>query len=273
MTMKATEGQMTFWDHLDALRAVIFKCLGLVALFSVLFFAYMRPIMDSVVLAPARPDFILYAWLERLGSVTGTVPDFVTGDFSVNIINIRLASQFFLHLSLSLWMGLVAAFPGLLYFLWGFVEPALLPAEKRGARRAFLLGTSMFYVGVAVGYFLVFPLTLRFLAGYELSPEIVNTLSLDSYMDNFLTLILVMGLVFELPLVAWLLGKAGIVSRSFFSSYRRHAIVALLILAAVITPSGDPFTLMVVFLPIYVLWEGSALLVPSSRTSKLIVSA
>ena len=123
----------------------------------------------------------------------------------------------------------------------------------------------MFFLGVATGYFLVFPLTLRFLADYQLSSLIPNQISLDSYMDNFMMLILVMGIVFELPLVAWLLGKAGIVSRGLFNRYRRHAVVALLVAAAVITPTGDPFTLMVVFLPLYLLWELSALTLPGKN--------
>ncbi len=114
----------------------------------------------------------------------------------------------------------------------------------------------------------MFPLTLRFLADYQLSALIPNQISLDSYMDNFMMLILVMGIVFELPLVAWMLGKAGIVSRGLFNRYRRHAVVALLVAAAVITPTGDPFTLMVVYLPLYLLWELSALTLPSERSFK-----
>ncbi len=120
----------------------------------------------------------------------------------------------------------------------------------------------MFYLGVGVGYFVVFPLALRFLATYSLSPGIESMVSLDSYMDNFFTLILVMGVVFELPLLAWLLGKMGFLTRGFFRKYRRHAIVILLIAAGLITPTGDPFTLFAVFIPIYALWEFSATLVP-----------
>ena len=119
----------------------------------------------------------------------------------------------------------------------------------------------MFFIGVAVGYFLVFPLTLRFLAGYQISTIIPNQISLDSYMGNFLTMIFIMGVVFELPLLSWILSNIGLLTRSFFKRYRRYAIVGLLVLSAVITPSGDPFTLMVVFLPIYMLYEISALFV------------
>ena len=127
----------------------------------------------------------------------------------------------------------------------------------------------MFFVGVAVGYFVVFPVTLRFLAEYKVSDMIPNQISLDSYMDNFLLLIFIMGLVFELPLVAWLLGKMGFLHREFFARYRRHAIVALLALAAFITPTGDPFTLTIVFLPLYLLYEMSAYFVsPTPQESE-----
>ena len=119
----------------------------------------------------------------------------------------------------------------------------------------------MFDIGLAVGYFVVFPVTLRFLADYQVSAMIPNQISLDSYMDTFLMLLFVMGLVFEMPLVAWVLSKIGLLTRGFFRRYRRHAVVVLLILAAVITPTGDPFTLMIVFIPLYLLYELSALIV------------
>ena len=124
----------------------------------------------------------------------------------------------------------------------------------------------MFYLGVTVGYFLVFPLAVRFLSTYQLSENIRPIVSLDSYMDNFFTLLLMMGAVFELPLLAWVLGKMGMLTRGFFSTYRRHAVVVLLIIAALITPTGDPFTLFIVFIPIYTLWEASARLVPLSSS-------
>ena len=127
--------------------------------------------------------------------------------------------------------------------------------ERRSVAAAFVCGTVLFFAGCIVGYGLVFPFTFRFLTEYQLSTTIENRISLDSYMGNFLMMIFVMGLVFELPLLTWLLSRLGLVSRSLLCRYRRHAIVALLVLSAVITPSGDPFTLMVVFLPIYLLYE------------------
>ena len=181
----------------------------------------------------------------------------------MELINIQLASQFFIHISTSFWLALVFSCPIILYLLWGFISPALYSTERRSVQAAFVAGNLMFFLGVAVGYFIVFPVTLRFLAEYQVSASVPNQISLDSYMDNFLMMIFVMGLVFELPLLAWLLGKLGLVTRDMFRSYRRHAIVVLLVLAALITPTGDPFTLMVVFLPLYLLWEIGAMVVPS----------
>jgi len=146
-------------------------------------------------------------------------------------------------------------FPYLTFEIWRFVQPALFDNEKKSVGLAFAFGTFMFFLGCAVGYFLVFPFTFRFLTEYQLSPLITNQISLTSYMGNFLMLIFVMGIVFELPLLAWLLSKLGLVTKTFFRKYRKHAVVVLLVLSAVITPTGDPFTLMIVFLPLYLLYE------------------
>lgn len=260
--------EMDFWSHVEALRNVIVRAGIVVLALMVIFFAFMGDIFDSIILAPTRGDFILYRLFEKVTALSPLMPQFTTGDFEVHLINIQLASQFFIHMSTSFWLAVVFAFPVIIYLLWGFIAPALYDNEKRGIRQAFMLGNVMFFIGVAMGYFVVFPVTLRFLAEYQVSAQVPNQISLDSYMDNFMVLILVMGLVFELPLVSWLLGRLGVVSRTFFARYRRHAVALLLILAAIITPTGDPFTLMVVFLPIYALWEGSAFLVPRPRSEE-----
>lgn len=260
---------MGFWDHAEALRGVLLRVAGLLVVLTCVLFAVMPYIFDSVILAPCKSDFILYRWLAELPGST-LLPDSATDTHDIELINIRLASQFFIHMSTSFWLAVVLGFPFCVYLLWGFIAPGLYEEEKRGMRTAFIFGNMMFFLGVATGYFIVFPLTLRFLADYQLSALIPNQISLDSYMDNFLMLILVMGIVFELPLVTWLIGKTGFLSRAFFSRYRRHAIVALLIAAAAITPSGDPFTLMVVFLPLYLLWELSAFTVPHASQPEAI---
>ena len=201
----ATAEQMSFWDHLDALRAVLMRVLLVAGILAIGAFMAMPWIFDHVIMAPTSPDFPTYSLFDRIAALSGQS----AGTFSVDVVSIELASQIFVHFSASCWIALIVGFPIIIYLLWGFVAPALYPEEKRGIRRAFFFGNVMFYIGVAVGYFLVFPLAVRFLATYQLSAAIRPIVSLDSYMDNFFTLLLMMGAVFELPLLAWLLGKMG----------------------------------------------------------------
>lgn len=261
-----SHGEMTFWDHLDALRGTLLRIAAVVLVVGVGAFCAMPWIFDNVVMAPCHDDFPLYRLLDAITDVSPLGFD-ASGEFNLHLIAIELASQFYVHLSASCWVACIISFPIIIYLLWRFVSPGLYENEKRGIRRAFLFGNLMFYGGVAVGYYIVFPLALRFLATYNLSNTIVPMISLDSYMDNFFTLILMMGAIFELPLLAWMLGKMGVLTRNFFKKYRRHAIVVLLILAGLITPTGDPFTLFAVFIPVYLLWEMSARLVPAATES------
>lgn len=265
--------EMSFWDHLETLRWVLMRVIIVLVVLIIVGFAFIPDIFDKVVMAPIADDFFFYRFLNRLSAIAPIVPDTLSEPFHVDIINIKLASQFFMHITLSLWLALIVAFPYIMYEVWHFVCPALYDNERRKVRFTFVFGTVMFYVGCVVGYTVVFPLTLRFLYTYQISPEITNQLSLDSYMSNFLMLIFMMGLVFELPLVSMLLSRLGILDRSFFSKYRRHAIVACLVLAAVITPSADPFTLTAVFIPTYVLWELSAFLVKPASKDEEVQSA
>lgn len=257
--------EMSFWGHLDALRSVLWKASAVLVVCVIGFFSVMPDIFDSVILAPCRGDFVLYRLFEKVTQMFPSLPQFTTEGFHVELINIQLASQFFIHMSTSFWLALVFSCPVLLYLLWTFVKPALYANEVRGVKMAFCLGTVMFFLGVAVGYFIVFPVTLRFLAEYQVSALVPNQISLDSYMDTFVAMLFVMGLVFELPLVAWTLGAIGILHREWLRKYRRHAIVALLVLAAFITPTGDPFTLMVVFTPLYMLYELSIFFVKPKK--------
>lgn len=253
--------EMTFWDHLEALRWMLVRVFSALGIFIIGGFAFIPWIFEHVIMAPIDNQFFLYRWLAKMSEQVAIMPDDLTRPFHVSIINIRLSSQFFLHMSLSFWLALLITFPYLVYEVWKFICPALYENERKSMRFTFVFGTVMFFIGCVVGYSVVFPLTLRFLYNYQLSASISNQLSLDSYMDNFLMLVFMMGIVFELPLVSMLLGKVGILHRGFFSAYRRHAVVALLVVSAFITPSSDPFTLMAVFTPIYILWELSAFLV------------
>ncbi|MCH5169138.1 MAG: twin-arginine translocase subunit TatC [Prevotellaceae bacterium] len=252
---------MSFWDHLEVLRWALFRSACVLAAIMVGTFIAMPYIFDRFILAPTSNDFFTYRLINHIGGGLVTL----SSDFNVQIININVASQFMTHISTSISLAAVIAFPYFIWEIWKFIEPALFEDEIKHLRPAFLGGTIMFYIGCAIGYTLVFPFTFRFLVEYNLSPSITNQINLQSYIDNFTMLILVMGIVFEMPLLAWLLSLMGILRKSFLREYRRHAIVVLLISAAVITPSGDPFTLMLVFIPLYVLYELSILVVKDRR--------
>lgn len=253
--------ELTFWDHLEDLRHMLFRVLAAMLLTSIAFFLFMPQLFDSVVMAPCFGDFPIYRLFCDITKHFTNETSFCDESFQVQIINIRLAAQFMIHMQMSFLFGLLVSFPYLLFEVWRFVAPALYDKEKNSFRTAFSISSLLFYAGVSLSYFLVFPITLRFLAGYQLTSLVSNQLSLDSYISTFITLNLLMGLVFELPMLALILSKLGVVKRSFFRKYRKHAVVVLLIVAAVITPTGDPFTLMIVALPLYLLYEFSALLV------------
>jgi sec-independent protein translocase protein TatC len=254
---EAQESAMSFWDHLEVLRWALFRSACVLMVILIGTFIAMPYIFDRFVLAPTSNEFFVYRWLNAIGG--GVVK--LSPDFDVQIININVASQFMTHISTSISMAAVIAFPYFIWEIWKFIEPALFEEEIKHLRPAFMGGTFMFYLGCAIGYLFVFPFTFRFLVEYNLSPNITNQINLQSYIDNFTLLILVMGIVFEMPLLAWLLSLLGILKKSFLREYKRHAIVVLLITAAIITPSGDPFSLMLVFIPLYVLYELSILVV------------
>ena len=257
--------EMTFWDHLDELRTTIFRCLGVVSVLSIAFFIAMPSLFDSFVMAPCSGDFPVYKLFCKVAHLFGTTTSFCDGNFQIHIINIRLTSQFLIHLNTSFIFAIIIGCPYILFEIWRFIKPALYEQEKRSFSFAFTLASILFYAGLALGYFLVFPLTLCFLYGYKISNLVVNELSLDSYISTFESMNLIMGIVFELPMLALILSKLGLIKRSFFKKWRRHAIVVLLILAAVITPTGDPFTLTIVALPLYILYEISGLIVKDDK--------
>jgi sec-independent protein translocase protein TatC len=254
---------MTFWEHLEVLRWSIFRIAIAAVIAMVVIFIFMPSMFTGFVLGPTTSEFFLYKWLGSLGQLP-FLQDFAAGDFKVDIISINVASQFMTHISTSFWFALVAIFPYIIYEIWKFIAPALYDNEKGSVRAAFLFGTLMFFIGCAISYSFIFPFTFRFLTEYEISAQISNQISLNSYMSTFLGMIFMLGLVFELPLLAWLLSKIGVLNREFLKRYRRHAVVILMILAALITPTGDPITLSLVFLPLYLLYEISIRVVKNS---------
>ena len=248
MAGSGTEKEMTFWDHLEELRGTIFRSLLAVCLFSVLGFIFKRPLFD-VVLLPASQDFFIY----RLLGWT----------FDLELINVEVSAQFFVHLQAACGAGLILAFPFIIWELWKFIAPALYKKEKRAVRTAFLMASGLFYMGVAVGYFLVLPACVQFFLNYSVSDQISNTITIGSYMSMFTSTVLMIGVAFEFPTVIWMLSKMGILTREQLRKGRRFALVIVLVIAAIVTPA-DPLSMMIVAAPLYLLYEIAILLCSKS---------
>ena len=238
---------LTFWDHLDELRSSLLRMLGITVLFGIIAFV-LKDELFAIVLAPRSSDFLTY----RLLGVE---------DFQLHLMNTGLTEQFMIHMRTAMYAGLLVASPYILYELFRFVSPGLYQNERRYA--VWIVGAAylMFLIGTLVNYLVVFPFTVRFLGTYQVSPDVANMLTLQSYVDTLLGMSLVMGVVFELPVVCGLMGKMGLISGHLMAQYRRHALVAILIVAAIITPTTDAFTLFVVAVPIYLLYELSIVIV------------
>ena len=242
--MAAKDTEMSFWDHLDVLRGTLFRSVLSVFIVSLAFLCIPKQLF-YVVLWPTRPDFVLY---EILG-----------WDFSMSLVNIEVSAQFFAHLKVSVLCALVIAFPYVIWEIWKFVAPALYEHEKKAVGTAFALSSGLFYIGVAVGYMIVLPVCLMFFMNYSVSDTIANTISLGSYMSMFISMVFLIGLLFEFPTVIMALSTIGVVDRGMLRRGRKYAVIVVLMLSALITPS-DPFSMFVLAIPLYGLYELSILL-------------
>ena len=183
----------------------------------------------------------------------------------VRLINTGLAQQFLLHVKTSAYVGLMLASPYIIYLLFRFVSPALYDKERRYAVHLVSSGYVMFVLGILLSYFLIFPLTFRFLGTYQISHVVENTVTIESYIDTLLMISLSMGIVFEIPVLCWIMGRMGIINAGMMRHYRRHVIVGLLIIGAIITPTADVFTLLLVSMPMWLLYELSIFIVARVR--------
>lgn len=254
--MAVDTDKQSFWEHLDVLRAAIVKIVAVTVVFGIAAFCFKEELF-TVVLAPKNDGFITYRLFNRIAAWAGGE----TGSFAVQLINTGLAQQFIIHMKTALCVGVLCASPYILYQLLRFVSPALYANERKYVVRVVGGGYAMFVVGVLLSYFLIFPLTFRFLGTYQVSGDVANLITLDSYISTLVLMCLSMGIVFEIPILSWLFAKLGFLSADFMRRYRKHAIVIILVVAAIITPTSDVFTLSLVALPMWLLYEASILLV------------
>ena len=255
----------SFWDHLDELRNILLKTALVTVLCSVVAFIF-KDLVFEIVFAPKSENFITYSWLEKIGGILSSSND---EGFSVSLINTGLAQQFVIHMKTALCFGVLFASPYMIYELFRFISPALYENERKYAVQLVGSGYLMFMVGVMVGYLLIFPLTFRFLGTYQVSQEVSNMISLESYMSTLILICLALGVVFELPVISWLMAKMGVLNSVFMRKYRKHSVVAILILAAVITPTSDIFTLLAVSFPMWILYELSIWIVKATEKTQI----
>ena len=238
------EGEMSFWDHLEELRGTLFRSILAICAFTILAFCFKRFLFDVIVLAPVTSDFLTY----RLLGIY----------LSMKLVNIEISTQFFVHLKVAAAAGLVFSFPFIVYELWKFIAPALYKKEKKAVSKAFGMSTGLFYIGVLVGYYVVLPMCLNFFVDYKVSETVENTISLSSYISLFMSMVLMIGITFEFPTVIMVLSSMGLVTRSSLRGLRKHAIVVVLCISAIITPA-DPLSMIVLAIPLYALYEFSIL--------------
>lgn len=248
------QSEMSFWDHLDELRRVLMRIILVTAVIGIGVFMFKDEVFAAV-LAPSKGDFVTYRWINHLLVLLGW-DSMLIPNTDISLINTQLAAQFMTHITVSMTIGLVAAAPYVVYELFGFVKPALYDDERRYSNRIMTSVVILFFVGVAMNYFVIFPISVKFLGTYQVNEGVINTIALSSYISTFTTLSLMMGLVFEIPVLAYFLARAGMITGDLLARYRRHAFIIIMIVSAFITPP-DAFTLALMTVPLYGLYEVS----------------
>ncbi len=268
-TKKKTEEQekvMSFWDHLEVLRKHIVRSIIAVVVLAAFAFMNRTLVFDWIILAPSSSDFITYRLLCKLGHLLHSQA-LCVNDLKLQIINIKMSGQFLTHMYISIVAGFILAFPYILWEIWRFVQPALYENERKYSKGGVLISTGLFLVGVIFSYFLIVPLTVNFLGTYNVSSEVANQISLNSYISTVVSVTFAVGLVFELPILVYFLTRIGVLTPEFMKTNRKYMFVILLIVSAIITPP-DVFSQIMVVIPLWGLYEFS--IVVSKRVYKRV---
>lgn len=253
MADSSADNLLTFGGHLEVLRHTVMRILVVTLIFAGIIFAF-KDVTFTVLLSPSEWDFCTYRWLEEV--VRLFEPGFRFEKFRIDLIATDLSSQFMTHITTALYLGVLCASPYILFELFRFVSPALLDSEKKYSVQIVIIVYLLFILGVLMSYFVLFPISFRFLGTYSVADKVHSTITLDSYISTFVTLTLLMGLVFQLPVIAYVLGRMGMIQSAFLVNYRRYAFLIICVIAAIITPP-DVMTLILVAVPLYLLYEVS----------------
>lgn len=250
------EKEMGFLDHVEELRWRLIRALVAILVFTIVAFCSKDFIFGVLILGPAKPDFFTYKLFCQLGAMWN-IPSLCIDHLNFSLQSRNMTGQFMMHITSSFVAGLIVAFPYVCWELWRFIKPGLYPTEKNATSGVVFYVTILFVTGVLFGYYVISPLSINFLANYQLDPTILNQFDITSYVSTLVFMVLASGLMFQLPMVVWVLTKMGILTPAFMRQYRRHSIVVILLVAAFITPSPDIFSQILVAFPLYLLYEMS----------------
>lgn len=253
--MAASDGLLSFGGHLEVLRQMLFRILGVTLVFSCIVFCF-KVLTFEILLAPSDSSFVTYRIVEHLMQKIDR--SFVFEPFDIQLIATDLSSQFVTHLTTSIYLGLLCTSPLIMYELFRFITPALLENERKYSTKIMISVYSLFMIGVLMSYYILFPISFRFLGTYSVADKVHTMNTLDSYISTFVSLTILLGIVFQLPVITFILAKMGILNASMMSKYRKHTLITLMFVAAVITPP-DILTLLLVAIPLYGLYEFSIL--------------
>jgi sec-independent protein translocase protein TatC len=265
---KSMEAEMSFFDHIEELRWHLVRASIAIIIITIGVFALYDEIFDGIIMGPSKPTFWTYRKMCEIGEWLHR-PGMCVDKINVKLINTEMAGQFTLQINSSLLIGLTIGFPYLLWELWRFIRPALHEKERKAASGFVFYATFLFALGVLFGYFVISPMSISFLSGYTVSDKIQNLFTIDSYISSVATLTLATGAVFELPILIYILANLGILTAKIMRSTRRYAIVIILIVAAVVTPTPDMLTMTVVSIPLFVLYEVGILVAAVVEKRKL----
>ncbi|MES2416619.1 MAG: twin-arginine translocase subunit TatC [Bacteroidota bacterium] len=266
---KSLEAEMSFFDHIDVLRKHLLRALAVVTLLTCVAFYFSDFIWSTIIMGPKDPSFWTYRMMCKLVELIPSIgSDFCITKIDAKIINTEMSGQFTLQMNSCITAGLVLGVPYLLFEIWLFIKPALLDTERRSSRGFVFFASMLFLAGILFGYYIIAPLSINFLINFTVDPSIQNTFTIDSYLSTVLTLTLGTGIIFQLPVVIFILSKLGIMTPQFMRKSRRYAAVLVLVVAAVVTPTADPYTMMIVALPLFLLYELSIMISANIQKKK-----
>jgi sec-independent protein translocase protein TatC len=267
---KTLEAEMSFFDHIDILRKHLLRTLAVVTVFVCGAFYFSEFIWGDIIMGPKKADFWTYRMMCKLVEV---FPSLIPKEFCITVIdakliNTEMAGQFTLLMNSSITAGLILGVPYLLFEIWLFIKPALLENERKSASGFVFFASALFFTGVLFGYYVIAPLSINFLLTFTVDPSINNTITIDSYLSLILTLALGSGIIFQLPVVIFVLSKLGVMTPQFMRKSRRYAAVLILVVAAVVTPTADPYTMLIVAFPLFLLYEASIMISANIQKKK-----